>query len=715
MTHLSGRLPQRLVCGPLNANSFPAGDFSLAEVELRGDQDLVFLIQRIRAAGAALRLQAREIRSLSAATYELGRLLMGSPGLTAEVSVAGASLVVVYRRPVTDADTTGVGARIRQSAAPLHRMVNRIEVEETHQGVLVALRVDVAGEGTARPQTRTLPAPAVPGAEPEDLSPAELRRQYDLLRQSYRDLQSELNETNRGVVALHAELEAQANELRQAEDRLRLLLDNVQDYAICMLTPNGDVASWNAGAQRLFGYSAEEIIGRSHAGFYAPGERELDMPSEQLRRARVRGRLARECQQVRQGGGTFDAHVTLTAVRRQPDGELRGFALVVRDMTERKRLENDLRRRAEDLAAANRAKEEFLATLSHELRTPLNAMLGWTSLLRIGKLNEAEMARALETIERNARVQEQLIADILDVSRIVTGKLRVELRPIELEPIIEAAVDAVRPAAEAKGVYLTLDQPIPATVLGDPDRLQQVIWNLLVNAIKFTPPQGLITVRMAQTGPTARVIVADTGEGVSPELLPVIFDRFTQGDASATRPHGGLGLGLSIVRHIVELHGGRVQAHSEGVGRGATFTVDLPLRAVRQVATPEPPPQPLRGIRVLIVDDDADAREVVTLALEQCGAETAAAASASEALTILPEFRPDVLISDLGMPGEDGYALIRRVRALGAAALRDVPAVALTGYAKPEDRRRALGAGFQKFVPKPVEIHELAAVVRTLV
>ena len=324
----------------------------------------------------------------------------------------------------------------------------------------------------------------------EEPASDELHEKHRQLTRAYRDLQSELQETNRGVVALHTELEANADKLGQAEDRLRLLLDSVQDYAICMLTPHGEIASWNAGAERLFGYAADEIIGRSFGCFYQAAERDVDVPAEHLRTAEERGRFAGECLRVRRGGAAFDAHVVVTPVRRGRERALQGFSLVVRDITERKRLEDDLRRRAEELSAANRAKEDFLATLSHELRTPLNAMLGWTRLLRMGKLDGAAMSRALETIERNAHIQEQLIADILDVSRIVTGKLRLELRPMELAPVVDAALDAVRPAAAAKGVQLEADTNFHGTVLGDPDRLQQVVWNLAANAIKFTPPGG---------------------------------------------------------------------------------------------------------------------------------------------------------------------------------------------------------------------------------
>jgi PAS domain S-box-containing protein len=680
------------------------------------DHDPVSLSRRTRAAGDEFGLDARSVRSLSSATYEVARQLVAHGGVEAEVRLGdGPSLQVVFRIPLdTSAGPDPWCARLPDLLRPIEPMVDGLDVREQERMITICLRSMFPTEDGARggrwpaqEASRVVPASA-------DVPDEDLRQRYGNLEQAFHELQSELEETNRGVVALHADLETQAERLRQAEDRLRLLLDGVQDYAICMLTPAGEVASWNSGAERLFGYAAEEIVGRNFSCFYEAGERELQGPAEYLRRAEEHGRFAAECVQVRYGGTVFDAHVALTPVRRGRD--LQGYSMVVRDITERKRLEEDLRRRAEELAAANRAKEDFLATLSHELRTPLNAMLGWTRLLRMGKLDQAAMARALETIERNAHIQEQLIADILDLSRIVTGKLRLELRPTELPPVVEAAIDAVRPAADAKGIALVSEIERPGTVLGDPDRLQQVVWNLLVNAVKFTPSEGRVTARLARSGPDAVIAVTDTGQGIAPDLLPFIFDRFTQGDASVTRRHGGLGLGLSIVRHIVELHGGTVEGTSDGAGTGATFTVRLPVRAIQQPgeAREQPGSQPLTGIKVLVVDDDPDARDVVSMALAQFGARTAAVGSAREALQLIPEFRPDVLVSDIGMPGEDGYSFIRRLRALDAEEIRDVPAVALTAYSQPEDRRRALLAGFQQFVPKPVEVDELAAVVRRL-
>jgi PAS domain S-box-containing protein len=388
-----------------------------------------------------------------------------------------------------------------------------------------------------------------------------------------------------------------------------------------------------------------------------------------------------------------------------------------------------------DAQEVNRLKDEFLATLSHELRTPLTAVLGWTRLLSTGQLDEATQARALETIERNAQAQVQLIDDILDVSRVIRGKLRLNVRSVELAPVIEAAVDSVRPAAEAKGVRLqvVLDHGA-GPISGDPDRLQQVVWNLLSNAVKFTPREGRVQVVLSRLNSHLEVAVMDSGQGIEPEFLPYVFDRFRQADPTTTRAHGGLGLGLAIVRHLIELHGGSVKAESGGAGQGATFRVMLPLlAAVRETIAPVGTPlevkvpldgngsfaelecpTELEGLRVLVVEDDADSRTLLVTVLEQCHAEVVAIASAEEAIRVLEGWRADVLISDIEMPGEDGFSLIRRVRQLPAEQGGDIPAAALTAYARPEDRMRALVAGFQIHLPKPVEPAELITVVASL-
>jgi PAS domain S-box-containing protein len=565
-------------------SSAGAGGLTLGTVVLGVEKDIVSLLRRVRAAGEEFGLDRRDTRRLSAAIFEAARLLVAAyPGACADILLAdGPSIGVVFRVP-DGGSAAGVRA-LEELLAPVRPLVPRFDIAGSDAGALVSLGIPLRSRGAA------LPPPAGVQGVPDGHG-------LDLLRecrpakapgdpaQLGEDLQRELVDANRGLVDLYAELDEQAGRLRLADDELRLLLESVQDYAICMLDPEGLVTSWNAGAERLFGFSAEEIIGRSFTSFYLVPERNEGIPAAHLVAADAAERLECEGLRLRRGGPAFDAHVVLTAVR-DMDRRLRGFSLVVRDITERKRLEDDLRRRAEELAAANRAKEDFLATLSHELRTPLNAMLGWTRLLQMGKLDAAGIARALETIERNAHLQEQLIADILDVSRIITGKLRLELKPTELDPLIAGALDAVRPAANAKGVALRLRTESGGTVLADVDRLQQVIWNLLVNAIKFTPADGSVHVAAVRQGPMAVITVADTGEGIAPELLPFVFDRFRQGDASVTRPHGGLGLGLSIVRHIVELHGGKVQVESNGTGQGATFAVLLPLRTFRSPDDP---------------------------------------------------------------------------------------------------------------------------------
>jgi len=376
--------------------------------------------------------------------------------------------------------------------------------------------------------------------------------------------------------------------------------------------------------------------------------------------------------------------------------------------------------------SANRAKDEFLATLSHELRTPLTAILGWARLLRGGNLPEGTAGGALETIERNARAQSQLIDDLLDVSRIVTGKLRLDTRPIEIGRIIEAAVESVRPAARAKNIRLEVElEPLGGPLLGDAGRLQQVAWNLLSNAVKFTPEGGRVGVLLRRAGPHAEVRVEDTGQGIGADFLPHVFDRFRQADGSTTRSHGGLGLGLAIARHLVELHGGAISADSDGEGRGASFTVRLPLPAAPSagarpeqkpagVVSPAASPVALKGLRVLVVEDETDTRELVTFALTAAGAEVKTASRAREALDTLEGWTPDVLVSDIGMPGVDGYAFIGEVRRREADTGVRLPAVALTAYAGVEDRRRAVAAGFQTHLAKPLDPAEMVTVVASL-
>jgi PAS domain S-box-containing protein len=371
-------------------------------------------------------------------------------------------------------------------------------------------------------------------------------------------------------------------------------------------------------------------------------------------------------------------------------------------------------------------KDEFLATLSHELRTPLSAILGWSHILRRGTANEADLRKGLDTIERNARVQTQLIEDLLDMSRITSGKVRLDIQPVEPLAVIEAALETVRPAADAKGIRIEkLLDPSAGPISGDPSRLQQVIWNLVSNAIKFTPKEGKVQVLLERVNSHIEISVADTGIGIKPEFLPHVFERFRQADGSPTRRYGGLGLGLSIVKHLVELHGGTVHVRSAGTGRGATFAVHLPLMVVQRQAlnelrhhprTPNPRPMEfkpldLSGLKILVVDDEPDARDLVKRVLADCNAQVITANSAEDALLLVEMERPHVLVSDIGMPDVDGFELIRRVRALGGARGGNVPAIALTAFARSEDRTRALHAGYQAHVTKPAEPSELIATV----
>jgi len=371
--------------------------------------------------------------------------------------------------------------------------------------------------------------------------------------------------------------------------------------------------------------------------------------------------------------------------------------------------------------AANRIKDEFLATLSHELRTPLTSLLGWSSVLRDSSQDEKVLSQGLEAIDRNARVQAQLIDDLLDVSRIVSGKLNLDVRPLDISSVARAAISVVRPAADAKGITLEYwAQPGLGAISADSARMQQIIWNLLSNAVKFTPHGGKIFVRIEQDGPNARVLVRDTGLGIDSKFLPRVFDRFRQADSSTTRSYGGLGLGLAIVRHLVELHGGTVLAESEGPGKGATFSASFPLLAVRAEAIAHSGEfniaemSSLNGLRVLLVDDEPEARQIITTVIARTGASVQSCTSASEALSKLIEWRPDVLLSDIAMPEEDGYSFIGRVRALPKEKGGETPAAALTAYARDEDRRQALAAGYQMHIAKPISAPELVMMIARL-
>ena len=534
------------------------------------------------------------------------------------------------------------------------------------------------------------------------------------------------------------ERRAAAEELRRSEERFRLLIESVGDYAIYMLDPTGRVTTWNLGAERMKGYAASEIIGRSFEVFFPEEDIRDGKPGRELAAAIKDGRFEDEGWRVRKDGTRFWANVVVTALR---DGksEPMGFAKITRDLTMRREAEaierNLVREQAARTAAetvaqraeqSNRIKDEFLATVSHELRTPLNAIVGWAAMLREQELPPNVM-KGVEIIDRNARAQVKLVDDILDVSRIIVGKLRIEPKPADLVSIVRESIEVVRPSAVAKAISISFEASADVVLLvGDAERLQQVAWNLLSNAVKFTQTRGTLDVAIRQESSTIVLVVRDNGRGIAPEFLPFVFDRFKQADATATRSFGGLGLGLALVRHIVELHGGSVAVESEGLKRGATFTVTLPVRAVMpQLKVEDAPttptrkaqriaPDTLRGCRVLVVDDEPDARELLLTVLSGAGAEVETADSAAAGLEKLRSFRPNVLVSDIGMPDEDGYSLARQVRALAADKGGGIPSIALTAYTRNEDRAKALAAGFTTHVGKPVEPVDLVSAVSNL-
>jgi PAS domain S-box-containing protein len=543
--------------------------------------------------------------------------------------------------------------------------------------------------------------------------------------------------------------------LRQSEERYRLLIEGVTDYAIFILDPNGNFASWNIGAERILGYEEAEIIGQPFERIFSREAVEGRQPQQVLRQAITEGFSRDNRWHIRKDGTFFWAHCLITPLRDE-DGNLCGFSKIMQDITERKQAEEEreqllLREQAAraEAEAANRSKDDFLAIVSHELRTPMTAIIGWAGMLQTGALDEARASLALEIIERNANLQMQLIEDLLDISRIVRGELSLSIDLVDLVEVITAAIEVVQPLADAKNIQLEsiVDTTIEK-IWGDSDRLQQVVLNLLTNAIKFTPNGGRVEVRLSMelgsgkageqgsridktecpTPNYVQIQVSDTGQGISADFLPHVFEYFRQADSTQTRSNKGLGLGLAIAHHVVELHGGTIEAQSQGIGQGATFTVKLPILKESRGAEDYPlllcssaplsnspsSSNLLSGLCVLVVDDEADVRQWITAVLEECGAQVSAFSSTIEALEALEEIHPDVLISDIGMPDEDGYALMRKIRELEPELGGSIPAVALTGYARVEDYKEALAAGFQLHVAKPVRSAELIAIVTSL-
>ena len=514
--------------------------------------------------------------------------------------------------------------------------------------------------------------------------------------------------------------------LVQSEARWRSFMDS--NIIGVVILKHGRFVEANDTFLGMLGYSREELLGTPRTWRSLTAPESLDRSEAAAAELRMRGNCAPfEKEYLRKDGSRVWSMTTATTIH---DSEDQWMAFVL-DISDRKHAalereaafarEHAARTQAED---ATRLKDEFLANLSHELRTPMNAIIGWTHLLRSGRLEDSQRQRALESIDRGARSQAKLIEDLLDVSRIVSGKLNLNLQPVDLAAVIDAALESQRPAAQGKGLKLERSEvPPDFTVLGDAGRLQQVFLNILSNAVKFTPAGGHVRVGLATKSGEAEVVVTDTGEGIAPEFLPYVFDRFRQADGTSTRTHMGLGLGLAIVRHVVEMHGGTVRVASPGVGKGAAFTVTIPLATGVEGAVHKPVSERMPGnygtqgglgIRVLVVEDDPETRDIVAAILERGGFSYRVATRASEALSVLDDWLPDAIVSDIGMPGIDGYELMRQLRARPPQLGGTIPALALTAYARVADRDLALGAGYQAHVAKPVDPVDLVRAITEL-
>jgi PAS domain S-box-containing protein len=534
---------------------------------------------------------------------------------------------------------------------------------------------------------------------------------------------------------LHEKLTEAHDALLKSEERYRSLT-KVLTSIVWTMDGTGSFVTPQSEWESFTGQMWDEYKGKGWVNAIHPADREL---------VRICWRRALDNHSIYESEGllwhakTGEYHhcVARAVPLFNPDGSVREWIGNILDVHEQKKVEIERekllvteREAREAATSASLSKDEFLATVSHELRTPLNAMLGWTRLLSTGELDEQTKQRGLKVIEQASRAQAQLIEDLLDVSRIISGKFRLALEPIEPMRVIDGAVESVRPAAEAKGVSLQLTfAPDVGLVSGDPGRLQQVIWNLLSNAVKFTPPGGRVEVKLSRVGSLIEIVVSDTGQGIEPKFLPYVFERFRQADGSTTRSYGGLGLGLAIVRHITELHGGTVTADSAGKDQGSTFTVRLPvlttpakqIEQVRRVFKPDAggelgfkPKSSLEGLNVLVVDDEQDTLDLTRTVLSLCGARVKTASSAEEAFRDLEDWGPNVIVSDIGMPGQDGYSFLRRVKAWAREAGTWIPAVALTGYARSEDRMKALASGFEIYISKPVEPAKLISAIEGL-
>jgi PAS domain S-box-containing protein len=507
-------------------------------------------------------------------------------------------------------------------------------------------------------------------------------------------------------------------------------MEELLDTAPCgflSFDDDGTILAINTTLLELLGHDRGELHGR-HVESILPVASRIFHQTHFFPLLKLHGRVEEIYLSLRAKSGE-DFPVLVGAVRRQRDGLFVNDCILMH-IRQRNQYEDEILQAKRVAEEATLAKDEFLAVVSHELRTPLTAILGWARLMKSGELDEEIVAGALDTIERNAESQSQLIEDLLDFSRIISGKIRLDVGRIEPNALVEAAINVVRPAADARGIRLqSILDPRAGPVSGDPERIQQVLWNLMSNAIKFTPKGGRVQIRLERVNSSVEITVSDTGQGISAEFLPYVFERFRQADNTTTRQHSGLGLGLAITRHIVELHGGTIRAVSPGEGEGSSFIVRLPVMIVhdaeqasnltlaQQPAAGEAPPiEPVRldGVRVLVVDDEKDTRELLVMILTQSGAQTTAVGNVPDALEALKREKHEVVLSDIEMPREDGYTLIRTIRALEEEPARCIPAIALTAHARASDRRQALSAGYQLHMTKPVEPAELVVAIANL-
>jgi len=504
----------------------------------------------------------------------------------------------------------------------------------------------------------------------------------------------------------------------QHYEKFYRIFQDLVDFAVFTMNKEGRITSWNAGAKNIFGYDESEIVGQPLARIFTDADRLTQQVKWEMATAEKDGRADDERWHVRKNGELFWASGVLSVVRDE-NGKIDGFVKVIRDLTERKRAEDQRNRLLQELRQASEAKDRFLATLSHELRTPLAAITGWVSLIREKRLRSDQIEAAVESTYRNALIQKGLIDDLLDISRITAGQLTLDMGPMDVSEIVQRGLESVRFMAVQKHIEIDSDieQTIPS-ILADSRRVQQIIWNLLANAIKFTPKDGRVEIRVHHRDGNIEFQIRDTGQGISREFLPHVFDIFRQEQDSTSRPFGGMGLGLAIVKQLTELHGGSVKAFSEGVGKGSTFTVIFP--AV-EVSAPHQSAQAaavdiaaLANKRVLILENDLDCREFLATAVEGHGAVAYAAATARDALDKVLEFRPDVVLVDLVLPEEDGYQFVKRLRAFRSPSIRSIPAIAVTALATDEFRKRAMAEGFQLFIAKPVAADELVTHIANL-